>query len=162
MALAGPLEAPRAVSVAMPGGRVVGSRPIGGRPWVSDATPLGIVVLAAPGDLIGTATLVLANPDGGLLRVPLPRILAGFDEVGPVRMARQVTPGLAVDATGGRAYVVAATEPLVAQVDLTSGSATYHALRGGGGAPPVGRWPPRGSPTARSGLRGGSATATSR
>jgi hypothetical protein len=134
MALAGPFEAPRAVTVSVPGGRVVGSRPIGGRPWVSHATSLGIVVLAAPGDRIGAATLVLANPDGGMLRVPLPRIRAGFDEVGPVRMARQVTPGLAVDAAGGRAYVVAANEPLVAKVDLASGTATYHRLRGGGGA----------------------------
>jgi hypothetical protein len=134
MALAGPFEAQRAITVSVPGGRVVGSRRIGGRPWVSEATSLGIVALAAPGDRIGTATLVLANPDGGLLRVQLPRIRAGFDEVGPVRMARQVTPGLAVDAAEGRAYVVAANEPLVAEVDLAGGAATYHRLRGGGGA----------------------------
>jgi hypothetical protein len=134
MALAGPFEAPRAVTVSVPGGRTVASRPVGGRPWVSEATPLGIAILAAPGDRIGTATLVLANPDGGLLRVPLPRIRAGFDEVGPLRLARQITPGLAVDAEGGRAYVVAANEPLVAEVDLASGAATYHELRGGGGA----------------------------
>ena len=134
MALAGPFGAQRAITVSVPGGRVVGSRRIGGRPWVSEATSLGIVALAAPGDRIGAATLVLANPDGGLLRVPLPRIRAGFDEVGPVRMARQVTPGLAVDAAEGRAYVVAANEPLVAEVDLAGGTATYHRLRGGGGA----------------------------
>jgi hypothetical protein len=134
MAIAGPFEAPRAVTVSVPGGRVVASRPIGGRPWVSDATSRGIVVLAAPGDRIGAATLVLANPDGGMLRVPLPRIRAGFDEVRPVRMARQVTPGLAVDAAGGQAYVVAANEPLVAEVDLASATATYHRLHVGGGA----------------------------
>jgi hypothetical protein len=134
MALAGPFEAPRAVTVSVPGGRIVGSRPIGGRPWVSEPTSLGIVVVVAPGDRIGTATLVLANPDGGLLRVPLSRIRAGFDEVGPVRMARQVTPGLAVDAAGGRAYVVAPNESLVAEVDLASGTATYHQVHGGGGA----------------------------
>src|SRR5918999_5432377 len=104
MALAGPFEAQRAITVSV------------------------------PGDRIGTATLVLANPDGGLLRVPLPRIRAGFDEVGPVRMARQITPGLAVDTAEGRAYVVAANEPLVAEVDLAGGTATYHRLRGGGGA----------------------------
>jgi hypothetical protein len=134
MALAGPFESPRAVTAAVPGGRIVASRPIGGRPWVSETTPLGIAILAAPGDRIGTATLVLANPDGGLLRVPLPRIRAGFDEVGPLRQARQITPGLAVDAAGSRAYVVAANEPLVAEVDLASGAATYHELRGDGGA----------------------------
>jgi hypothetical protein len=134
MALVGRFEAPRAVTVSVPGGRILSSRPIGGRPWVSEASSLGILVLAAPADRIGTATLALANPDGGLVRVPLHRIRAGFDEVGPVRMARQVTPGLAVDPTGGRAYVVAANEPLVAEVDLAGGTATYHRLRGGGGA----------------------------
>jgi hypothetical protein len=137
MAVAGPFESPRAVTVSVPGGRVVDSRRIGGRPWVSEATPLGMAILAAPGDRIGTATFVLADPDGGLLRVPLPRIRAGFDEVGPLRLARQITPGLAVDAAGGRAYVVAANEPLVAEVDLASGAATYHELRGGGGAATV-------------------------
>jgi hypothetical protein len=137
MALAGPFESPRAVTVSVPGGRVVASRPVGGRPWASEATSLGLVVLAAPGDRIGTATLVLADPEGALLRVPLGRIRAGFDEVGPLRLAKQISPGLAVDAAGGRAYVVAANEPLVAEVDLASGAATYHELRGGGGAPAV-------------------------
>jgi hypothetical protein len=134
MALAGEYEAPRAVTVSVPGGRVLASRSIGGRPWVSEVTPLGIAMLAAPGDRIGTATLVLANPDGGMLRVPLSRIRAGFDEVGPLRLARQITPGLAVDAAGGRAYVVAANEPLVAEVDLATGAVAYHALRGSGRA----------------------------
>jgi hypothetical protein len=132
MALAGPFDSPRAVTVSIPAGRVVASRRIGGRPLAGEATPLGIAILVAPGDRIGTATLVLANPDGGLLRVPLPRIRAGFDEVSPLRLARQITPGLAVDAAGGRAYLVAANEPLVAEVDLASGAATYHELRGGG------------------------------
>jgi hypothetical protein len=134
MALAGPLESPRALTVSVPGGRILASRAVGGRPWISEATPLGIAVLAAPGDRIGTATLALASPDGGLLRVPLSRIRAGFDEVGPTRLARQITPGLAVDAAGGRLYVVAANEPLVAELDLASGAATYHEVRGGGGA----------------------------
>jgi hypothetical protein len=54
--------------------------------------------------------------------------------VSPQRLARQVIPGLAVDATAGRAYAVAANEPLVAEVDLASGAVTYHELRGVGGA----------------------------
>ena len=128
--LTGPFKSSRVVTVSVPNGRVVSSRRLGGRPWASEATPLGLVVLAAPGDRIGSATLVLANPDGGLLRVPLPRIRAGFHEVNPQRLARQVAPGLAVDATAGRAYAVAANEPLVAEVDLASGAVTYHRLRG--------------------------------
>ena len=93
------------------------------------------MVLAAPGERIGSATLVLANPDGGLLRVPLPRIRAGFDEVNPRRLlGRQIVPGLAVDETAGRAYVVAANEPLVAEVDLANGAVTYRERARGGGA----------------------------
>jgi hypothetical protein len=113
---------------------VVGSRRIGGRAWVSEATPLGVAVLAAPADRIGAATLALADPDGGLLRVPLPRIRAGFGQTGPLRLARQVIPGLAVDPAGARAFVVAANEPLVAEVDPASGAVAYHGVRGRGGA----------------------------
>jgi hypothetical protein len=132
--LTGPFKAPRVVTVSVRDGRVVGSRRIEGRPWAGEATPLGMVVLAGPGDRIGSATLLLAKPDGRMLRVPLPRIRAGFAEVDPRRLlARQVIPGLAVDATGGRAYVVAANEPLVAEVDLANGTVAYHELRGGGG-----------------------------
>jgi hypothetical protein len=133
IALAGPLEARRAVTVAVPGGRVLASRSIGGRPWVTEATPLGIVALSAPGDGIGSVTLVLANPDGGVVRARLPRIRVGLDETGPHRLARQIVPGLAVDPAGGRAYVVAANEPLVGEVDLVSGAVTYHQVRGAGG-----------------------------
>jgi hypothetical protein len=83
-------------------------------------------------------TLVLASPDGGILRAPLSRIRAGYDDDGPRAPARQVTPGLAVDEAAGRAYVVAASEPLIAEVDLASGAVTYHGLpRGGGAASPA-------------------------
>jgi hypothetical protein len=64
--------------------------------------------------------------------VPLARIRAGFawgrrrDSLG-----RELTPGLAVDEGSGRAYVVAANLPLVAEVDLLNGTVAYHELRGG-------------------------------
>ncbi len=132
IALAGPFDARRAVTVAVPGGRVLASRSIGGRPWVTEATPLGIVALSGPGDGIGGATLALADPDGGLLRARLARIRVGLDEMGPRRLARQIVPGLAVDPNAGRAYVVAANEPLVGEVDLLSGAVTYHEVRSAG------------------------------
>ncbi len=139
--LTGSFDSPRVVTVSMPGGRVVASRRIAGRPWAVEATSLGILVLAGPGERIGSATLVLTNPDGGLLRVSLPRIRAGFDESDPRRLlGRQIVPGLAVDETAGRAYVVAANKPLVAEVDLANGAVTYHDLRavgGSAGAAPV-------------------------
>ncbi len=94
-----------------------------------------MVVVAGPVDRIGSATLVLATPDGGVLRVRLPGIRAGLDPGDPRGLlGRQLTPGLAVDEAAGRAYVVAANEPLVAEVDLASGAVAYHQLRGGGGA----------------------------
>jgi hypothetical protein len=133
--LTGSFEAPRVVTVSVPAGRVIASRRISGRPWAVEVTSLGILVLAAPAERIGSATLVLANPDGGLLRVPLPGIRAGFDEVNPRRLlGRQIIPGLAVDETAGRAYVVAANEPLLAEVDLANGAVTYHEVHTGGGS----------------------------
>jgi hypothetical protein len=130
--VAGSFEAPRVVTVSVPGGRVVASRRLAGRPWASEVTSFGLAILVAPGERIGSATLAVADPDGGLLRIPLPGIRAGFDEVNPRRlMGRQIVPGLAVDETAGRAYVVAANEPLVAEVDLASGTVSYHELHDG-------------------------------
>jgi hypothetical protein len=133
--LTGSFDAPRAVTASVPGGRVLASRRISGRPWAVEVTSLGILVLAGPAERIGSATLVLASPDGGLLRVPLPGVRAGFDEVNPRRLlGRQIIPGVAVDETAGRAYVVAANEPVVAEVDLASGAVTYHEVHTGGGS----------------------------
>jgi hypothetical protein len=133
IALAGPYRAPRLVTLSVPDGGVVASRRLGGQVGASQATSLGMVVVAAPRDRIGSATLALATPDGGMLQVPLPRIRAGIDLATARRpLGRRLTPGLAVDEAGGRAYVVAANEPLVAEVDLASGVVAYHALRGGG------------------------------
>jgi hypothetical protein len=129
-----PHQSQRVVTVAVPDGRVVAAHRVGGRPWVSEATSLGMVMIAGPGDRIGPATLALATPDGGMLRAPLSRIRAGYEDRGPSAPAREVTPGLAVDEASGTAYVVGATEPLVAEVDLATGAVTYHDLSLGGGA----------------------------
>jgi hypothetical protein len=148
IALVGPYRAPRMVTFSVPDLRIVSSRRLAGQTGSSEATSLGLVALAAPRDRIGSATLALARPDGGLLQVPLPRIRAGLDFGDPRRLlGRQLTPGLAVDEAGGRAYVVAANEPLVAEVDLASGAVSYHALRGRGGT--------TGSPMAAKGLEYG-------
>jgi hypothetical protein len=129
----GSFEAPRVVTVSVPGGRVVASRRLEGRLWASEVTSFGLAILMAPGERIGSATLAVADSDGGLLRIPLPGIRAGFDEVNPRRlMGRQIVPGLAVDETAGRVYVVAANEPLVAEVDLASRAVSYHELRDDG------------------------------
>jgi hypothetical protein len=132
VALAGPYPRPRIVTLSVPDGRVVASDRLGGEPAVSEPTGLGMVVVVAPRQRIGSATLVLAMPDGRVLRVSLGLIRAGYEA--PRRnplLGRQITPGLAVDEAAGRTYVVAANEPLVAEVDLLSGALAYHELRGG-------------------------------
>jgi hypothetical protein len=135
-ALAGPYPRPRVVTVSVPDGRVVADLRVGGRPVASEGTALGLVVVASPlRDRIGSATLVLARPDGGALRVPLAGIRAGYEA--PRRnplLGRQLTPGLAVDEAGGRAFVVAANEPVVAEVSLLSGAVAYHDVGGAGAA----------------------------
>ncbi|MGH2744259.1 MAG: hypothetical protein ACRDN8_17615 [Thermoleophilaceae bacterium] len=145
IAFAGPYRSPHLVTISVPDGRVVATRRVGGNPGFSEATSLGMAVVVGPIDGIGAATLVLATPDGGMLRVPVPEIRAGLDRGDPRRqLGRQLTPGLAVDEAAGRAYVVAANEPLVAEVDLASGVVAYHQLRGAGGT--------AGSPMAAKGL----------
>jgi hypothetical protein len=132
VAVAGPYPRPRIVTLAMPGGGVVATERLGGSPTVSEPTSLGMVVLAAPLNRIGAATLVLARPDGRALRVRLDRIKVGYEA--PRRnplLGRQLVAGLAVDEAGGRAYVVAANEPLLAEVDLLGGAVTYRDLGGG-------------------------------
>ena len=131
---AGPHRSQRVVTVAVPDGRVIAAHRVGGRPWVSESTSLGMVMLAGRGDRIGATTLALATPDGGMLRAPLSRIRAGYEDRGPRVPARVVTPGLAVDEASATAYVVGATEPLVAEVDLATGAVSYHDLSRGGGA----------------------------
>jgi hypothetical protein len=145
ISIAGPYPRPRVVTVSVPDGQIVANPRIGGVPAATEPTTLGLAVVAAPRDRIGAATLVLARPDGGALRVPLDRIRAGYEA--PRRnplLGRQLTPALAVDEASGRAYVVAANEPLVAEVDLLSGAVGYHELQGGRGR--------AGSPTASKGL----------
>ena len=84
-----------------------------------------VALLAAPRERVGWARLVLARPDGAVRQVPLRRIRAG----GGRARTRNRYPGLAVDARGRRAYVVAEGDG-VAEIDLRSLHVTYHGLRG--------------------------------
>jgi hypothetical protein len=108
--------------LAVPGGRLV-ARHILKRYWVdSESIPNGVALLTQPRRELAPATLLLADGDGGLTRIRLDRIESGGN--------RRVTlrPALAVDAAGGRAFVVAPRKPLVAEIDLTSGAVSYHSL----------------------------------
>ena len=90
-----------------------------------------LVFLAAPsgepGSGPGPARLVRVDASGRLRQLRLKRIAAGSGESGP-GPARDLTPALALDRAGRRAYVVAAEGQLVAEVDLRSWRLEYHEL----------------------------------
>jgi hypothetical protein len=97
-------------------------------PPLQSATGGGLlVVLAAPshGPKPGPARLVAYDARGRLRALRLERIMAGSSDWGP-GPARDLTPGLAVDRAGRRAYVVAAEASLVAEVDLRAWRVAYH------------------------------------
>jgi hypothetical protein len=108
--------------LAVPGGRLVARHSLD-RFWVdSEAIPNGVALLTQARRAVTPAVLLLADGDGGLRRIRLDRIESGGNRRVWLR------PALAVDREGGRAYVVAPREPLVAEVDLASGAVTYHSL----------------------------------
>jgi len=108
--------------LAVPGGRLVARHRLD-RFWVDiEAIPNGVALLTQPRRNLAPAGLLLADGDGGLRRIRLDQIESG----GSRRVS--LRPALAVDASGGRAYVVAPRAPLVAEIDLTSGAVSYHPL----------------------------------
>jgi hypothetical protein len=108
--------------LAVPGGRLV-ARHLLNRFWVdSEAIPNGVALLTQPRREIAPAALLLADGDGGRRRIRLDRIESGGSRRGSLR------PALAVDPSGGRAFVVAPREPLIAEIDLASGAVVYHPL----------------------------------
>lgn len=99
--------------------------------FAAATTEDGLAILLAPGNRVGTATLLLLGADGSARRVGLPRIVAGRAKTrrpdGRTRFWVR-SPGLAVDAVGGRAYVVTAGTR-VAAVDLATLDVSYRELR---------------------------------
>ncbi len=98
------------------------------RVW--DAHGRRVVVLAAARGSArpGHARLVSYDVSGRLRELRLTRILAGWSDGGngPVR---DLTPALAVDWSGDRAYVVSTDGVQVAEVNLRSWTLEYHELR---------------------------------
>jgi hypothetical protein len=83
--------------------------------------PGRLVLLLAPANRIGAARLAVVERSGELREQTLEAIPAGTT---PSRLSR---PGLAVDGTGARAFVVSAGDRL-AEVDLRSLRVGYHEL----------------------------------
>jgi hypothetical protein len=91
-----------------------------------ERTASGAAVLLGPERRLGPARLLVADASGRFRTIALDRIEAGATHP-RVRPARYRQPGLTVDPTGRRAYVVAARDrPLVASVELASGQVEYH------------------------------------
>jgi hypothetical protein len=106
----------------VPSGRLI-ARHTFNRFWVDiESIPNGVALVTQPRRRVTPAELLLADGDGGLRKIRLDRIESGGNRRVSLR------PALAVDPAGGRAYVVAPREPLVADVDLQSGAVAYHAL----------------------------------
>lgn len=121
-------EAPRLVVYDPVRRRVVSVRAIGGA--ISAVNPLagGFVVLVAPADGIGQASLAVVARDGGVRSTPLRNVRAGgerFDDGTGTPGVRNLRPGLAVDPEGRRAFVVSPGDR-VTEVDLRTLSAVEH------------------------------------
>ena len=108
--------------------RVVARRALEGSLHASAEAPAGLLLLLGPRDAIGPSQLVLFAADGRVRTAALDRIPSGYDFSDPQhRRGLRVSPGLAVDRAGNRAFVAGAGAP-VAQVDLASMSVAYHDL----------------------------------
>ncbi len=107
--------------------RLLRSEPLDGYPLGVSRAGDALVLLLSPGDEVGLARLAVVDSEGVARSVVLDRILAGsrFDE-GELT-GESWRPGLAVDAAGGRAFVVGGGAP-VAEIELASLAVRYHDL----------------------------------
>jgi hypothetical protein len=120
-------ERQRIVAFDLTAKRVVARRALDGTVTRLGRTPRGLVLLVAPAETIGEARVAVVDSRGAVRFARLERIVAGSKLLsgGGHRLDAQ-QPGLAVDAQGGRAFVVA--DNLVAEVDLRTLAVAYHEL----------------------------------
>jgi hypothetical protein len=112
--------------------RVAWRRVLGGSLQAGEPFRGGMVLVLGPrGHTLGPSRLVEIRPDGRVRSAPLPAIRSGSM---PRKALTEVwSPGLAVDARRGRAFVVQAAAP-VAEVDLASFQVRSHAAEPSAGA----------------------------
>ena len=88
----------------------------------------GPVLLVAPPDTIGPATLVTVDAAGGVERMPLDGVAAGAMPTEAVSSVERIrAPALAVDPVRQRAYVVS-SRPHLVQIDLRRRRVSDHRL----------------------------------
>jgi hypothetical protein len=119
-----PLERQELVVVDPATGAVTSRRAITGLVLQHVPVDDGLALLVAPERRGGPARLVLSDASGSFRSLVLDRIAAGGN-VTARRGARYRIPTVAVDPAGRRAFVVAAGDRLVAEVDLASGRVSY-------------------------------------
>jgi hypothetical protein len=106
--------------------RVVWRRTLGGSLQAGERLRRSLLLVLGPrGRSIGPSRLVEVGPRGAVRSAPLPEIRSGSAPDG--RATRRWDPGLAVDRSGGRAFVVQAGAP-VAEVDLSTFQVRSHPL----------------------------------
>jgi hypothetical protein len=113
--------------------RVVWRRTLGGSLQAGERLRRSLLLVLGPrGRAIGPSRLVEVGPRGGIRSAPLPEIRSGSEPDGR-GVTQRWDPGLAVDRSGGRAFVVQAEAP-VAEVDLSTLQVRSHPLEPGAGA----------------------------
>jgi hypothetical protein len=106
--------------------RVLWRRPLGGSLQAGERFGAGLVLVLGPrGREIGPSRLVHVGGDGAIRSASLPEIRSGTESRGST--THNWNPGLAVDRTGERAFVVQARAPL-AEIDLRSFVVRSHPL----------------------------------
>jgi hypothetical protein len=107
--------------------RVVWRRTLGGSLQAGERLHRRLLLVLGPrGRSIGPSRLVEVGPRGGIRSAPLPEIRSGSEPDGR-GVTQRWDPGLAVDRSGGRAFVVQASAP-VAEVDLSTLQVRSHPL----------------------------------
>jgi hypothetical protein len=107
--------------------RVVWRRTLGGSLQAGHRFRRSLLLVLGPrGRSIGPSRLVRVGPRGAIRSAALPEIRSGTESGG--RVTHSWDPGLAVDRSSGRAFVVQAEAP-VAEVDLTTFNVRSHTLR---------------------------------
>jgi hypothetical protein len=106
--------------------RVVWRRTLGGSLQAGERFRRGLLLVLGPRGLsVGPSRLVQVGPEGSIRSAPLPEIRSGTARGGSA--TQRWDPGLAVDRSGARAFVVQAEAP-VAEVDLQTFEVRSHPL----------------------------------
>jgi hypothetical protein len=107
--------------------RVVWRRTLGGSLQAGERFRRGLLLVLGPrGHAVGPSRLVQVGPRGTVKSAPLPEIRSGTKPAGS--HTQSWDPGLAVDRSGARAFVVQAQAP-VAEVDLETFQVRSHRLQ---------------------------------